>query len=163
MQIEKRPGACMIIYNSDSGYVYMGQRSDTQKWCFAGGKQEKSDQNDSLKTALRELKEEFGIILEPSEKIHYLGDCVVPGFKRIKHENAEDTFKPTWYNTSVYLVVTTKNFKYIPTDGEMNKIIKVNLDDIFTQLGDKLSSSTVIVANLAVCFIKNFIDKERTN
>lgn len=163
MKIEKRPGACMIVYNPDTDYVYIGKRSDIKKWCFAGGKQEECDQNDLLNTALRELKEEFGIILETDEKVHYLGDCVVPGFKRIKHNNAADTFESTWYNTSVYLAVTKKEFKYVAHDGEMDRIAHVLLDEIFEIVGDELSPSTVIVANLVRCFIKNFLKKERTN
>lgn len=160
MHIEERPGACMIVYNPETNCVYMGQRSDTKKWCFAGGKQEECDQGDTYNTALRELREEFGFVFDEDVKSYSLGSCIVPGFKRFKHDNAKDTFESTFYKTAVYLAVTQKEFHHIAIDGEMDKVVKINLDDIFMQLGDELSPSTMIVANIATSYINNFFKKK---
>ena len=68
MKIEDRLGACAIVYSIKDDKVLMGLRSDTHKWSFAGGKAEKEDNNNLLCTAIRELKEEFGVELNIDDK-----------------------------------------------------------------------------------------------
>ena len=106
MRIEDRPGACAIVYSVKDDKVLMGLRSDTHKWSFAGGKAEKEDNNNLLCTAIRELKEEFGVELNIDDKnLSYfdLENAVVPGYKRVKHGNSPDTFEETFYNTRIFL------------------------------------------------------------
>ena len=59
--------------------MLIGLRSDGQGWGFAGGKREACDT--CLKdTALRELAEEFGIVIpaEKQEQLHYIKRAMVP-------------------------------------------------------------------------------------
>lgn len=65
-------GVALIRHSKDNRIeILLGKRSDGQGWCMAGGKIEPGEH--SKEAALRELKEEFGIILDP-EKTNYLGN-----------------------------------------------------------------------------------------
>lgn len=60
--MEARRAVGIIIFEGQSRSFLMGLRSDGQGWGFAAGKQEIGDVN-LLDTALRELREEFGVML----------------------------------------------------------------------------------------------------
>ena len=160
MKIEDRLGACAIVYGIKDDKVLMGLRSDTHKWSFAGGKAEKEDNNDLLRTAVRELKEEFGVKLNlDDENFSYfdLEHAVVPGYKRVKHENSSDTFEETFYKTQIFVFVfydidEVKKYMISNTDGEMSALQWVKTDDIFDL--DKLMPSTVSVYNVARLYLK---------
>lgn len=59
---EKRTAAGIVVYDVLTQSYLMGNRADGQGWGFAAGKQEKSDVT-IYQTAIRELKEEFGVVL----------------------------------------------------------------------------------------------------
>lgn len=161
MKIEDRLGACAIVYSVKDDKVLMGLRSDTHKWSFAGGKAEKVDNNNLLCTAIRELKEEFGVELNIDDKnLSYfdLENAVVPGYKRVKHENSPDTFEETFYKTRIFVFVfydtdEVKEYMISNTDGEMSALQWVKTDDVFNL--DKLMPSTVSVYNVVRLYLKN--------
>ncbi len=160
MKIEDRPGACAIVYSVKDDKVLMGLRSDTHKWSFAGGKAEKEDNNDLLRTAVRELKEEFGVELNfDDESFSYLDleHAVVPGYKRVKHENSPDTFEETFYKTRIFVfafydIDEVKKRMISNTDDEMSALQWVGTDNVFDL--DKLMPSTVSVYNVVRLYLK---------
>lgn len=160
MKIEDRLGACAIVYSVKDDKVLMGLRSDTHKWSFAGGKVEKEDNNNLLCTAVRELKEEFGVELNIDDNnLSYfdLENAVVPGCKRVKHGNSPDTFEETFYNTRIFLFLfddinEVKKHMISNTDGEMSNIQWVDINNVFNL--DKLMLSTISVYNVVSIFLK---------
>lgn len=154
MKIEDRLGACAIVYSIKDDKVLMGLRSDTHKWSFAGGKAEEEDGNNLLYTAIRELKEEFGVKLNfDDEDLSYLdlGNAIVPGYKRVKHNGSLDTFEETFYNTHIfvfmfYSIDEVKGYMISDTDREMSEFRWIKLDEVPSL--DKLMLSTVSVYNM---------------
>lgn len=64
---EKRTAAGIVVYDVLTQSYLMGNRADGQGWGFAAGKQEKSDVT-IYQTAIRELKEEFGVVLTAEQE-----------------------------------------------------------------------------------------------
>lgn len=65
--MEAKRAAGIIIFAENTCRYLMGERADGQGWGFAAGKQEDKDA-DLKDTALRELQEEFGVVLDDKLK-----------------------------------------------------------------------------------------------
>lgn len=68
----KRSAVCCIIVGDE---MLILERSDDDVvitgWCIPGGKQDENE--DDLTTALRELREETGVVIDEAT---YVGDCI---------------------------------------------------------------------------------------
>lgn len=162
MNIEPRLGACAVIYDVENNEVLMGRRSDLKQWSFAGGKTELVDNDILLNTAVRELKEEFGVTLDFDNRLfswHNLGPATVSAYRRVKHNNSPDTFELTLYQTNVFLfIVDNKSIidKYTDsscTDNEMLETKWVSLKNIFKDIDD-MFPATMVVANMVRLYLR---------
>lgn len=132
MELEKRTAAGIVIYDTVTESYLMGKRADGQGWGFAAGKSEPEDK-DLLATALRELKEELGVILTDAQKkqVKFV-KTILCQYNKIDRQGNDLGIRHIFSNT-FYLEVTGREslvFEEKFKDDEVTEIKWVTMDEI---------------------------------
>lgn len=139
MKIYNKGAAGVIIFAKSSQSVLVGLRSDGQGWGFAGGKREACDRC-SKDTALRELQEEFGVVIPAArqDNLRYIKRAMVPA-DRIDRATGK-LLEHVMFFTDIYLYcVEDKSEISLGGHDDETKAIKwvtlkefARMDNIFT-------------------------------
>jgi len=152
MKVYKHGAGIAIVDDGTNPYnrrVLLGKRSDGQGWSMAGGKKEPGET--SLETALRELKEEFGIELSKDdinigEFNRFFGEANIKGQKIMAVSKMYIYFKPEnkklefhtspefteirWFTLEE--ILTEIDHLFPITNAILNAIFYTELDDDYT-------------------------------
>lgn len=144
MNIYNGLAAGIVIINYKDSEILIGERVDGQGWGFVAGKKEESDKN-TKETALRELKEEFGIDIKDTEHVEFCGRAFVCADKINRY--SKKVIEKRGYFSDIYVYMTTEQIKPCCSDGEMLKIKWVKIDDFFKL--DNIFPPSLIAFNVA--------------
>lgn len=130
--MEAKRAAGIIIYELQEQTFLMGLRADGQGWGFAAGKQEKSDRS-LINTALRELKEELGVVLPQHlrKKVRF-HKTILCKYNRIDKETHTSS-RHTILSDIFYLEIENRceiNCNHAFMDGEVTDIRWFSLKDL---------------------------------
>lgn len=148
MELEKRTAAGIVIYDTVTEAYLMGKRADGQGWGFAAGKSEAEDK-DLLATALRELKEELGVVLTDTQKkqVKFV-KTILCQYNKIDRQGNDLGIKHIFSNT-FYLEVTGREalvFEESLKDDEVTEIKWLTMDEICC--GEVIFPSSLIALNV---------------
>lgn len=132
MELETRTAAGIVIYDTETDSYLMGKRADGQGWGFAAGKSESADK-DLLATALRELKEELGVILTDTQKkqVKFV-KTILCQYNKIDRQGNDLGIKHIFSNT-FYLEVTGRKSLFFEEkfkDDEVTEIKWLTMEEI---------------------------------